>query len=111
MEGHDGLLDPSFDDEEGDQHRDAESEQAEDFNRGPALVLRDGERDQHRDQAGGQRGRSDEVDVAPGRFGADEGQEGRDHEHAEQANRQVDVEHPAPAEVVGQETADDRSDD
>ncbi len=86
-ERHDRFFHPLLDDEERDQHGQAEAEQAQDRERGPSLVLGYGEGDQHRDQTGGERGRPDEVDVAPRGFGSHEGQEGGNDDHAEQTSK------------------------
>ena len=75
------------------------------------MVARDGERHHQGDQAGDQRGGAREVDVADGRGGAHVGHRDEHEENRDQANRQVDVEHPAPAEVIGDVAAEDRADD
>src|SRR2546422_7747542 len=46
-----------------------------------------------------------EVDVAPGGLGADVGETRQHDQDGDDADRDVHLEHPAPAEVVGDEAA------
>ena len=75
------------------------------------MVARDGEGDQQRDDAGGQRRSAPEVDVAPGGLGADVGETRQHDQDGDDADRDVHLEHPAPAEVVGDEAAGGGADD
>src|SRR5579859_364783 len=78
---------------------------------GPRVVAGDGERDQERHDAGGEGGRAPEVDVAPRGLRADVGQARQHHHYGDDADRDVDLEDPAPAPVVGDPAAGGRADD
>ncbi len=71
----------------------------------------DGKRNQQRDQAGCENSAAQEVDLPPVGVRPNIGQAQRHNRDSQDAHRQVDVEHPAPAEPVGQPAAQCGADD
>ena len=95
----------------GEQQQRGQGEQPDDHRRGPGVRgAAPGGREHDRGGEPGERGRAEVVDlvVLPG---AGRGEHHGDHDKRDRADRQVDVEHPAPAEVVDEEPADQRADD
>jgi hypothetical protein len=65
--------------------------------------------DQQRGDAGRERAQPGVVDHWPPAVAWAVDQAGGDEGHGDDAERQVDVEHPAPRRVIGQQTADERT--
>ena len=75
------------------------------------MVASDRQPDQQRHERRRQRDRAEEVDVAPRRLVGHARERDHAHDHREDADGHVHVKDPPPAEVVGEVTADRRSDD
>ncbi len=103
------LAGAALDLEEGDEQDDAEHEQAQDADVGPAPVDRLVEAEQQGDQAAGDGGDPQVVDLPLA--GLDRGlvDELRGGERREGGDRQVEVEDGPPAELVGEDAADQRT--
>lgn len=111
LERQHGFDRPPFDLDEPDEEYGSEDGEADDLRRSPRP--RGAAERGHEDQAGGDGGDeegAEVVDGVPGRTHRDV-QHGRDHEQGDDPDRQVDVEHPAPGEVLGEETAEQRPED
>ena len=117
VERDDGLLGPRLDEQEDQAEREPDEDQAADDRVGPLVESARrgvGERlvgqadeqraDGHREHAG-----AEEVDVAAGVRALDRGQQPGDDGEADDADRDVDVEDPVPAERVGQEATERRA--
>ena len=95
--------------EERKQH-DAEHRQHDHLDRPPGIRRPAQAREEHdRGQPPGQKRRTEVVDRVAFSLGAGVERE-RDHRERERAEREVDVEDPAPGEVVDEEAADQRPD-
>ena len=100
-----------FDDEEDHAHDGRDEKQSDHLGRGELVVTRDRERDQKRHERRGEGERAGEVDVAPRGRVAHRGEREEHDDDGEDADRDVDVEDPAPAEIVGEIATDDGTDD
>ena len=105
------LLNARLRDDEGNQHHNRQREQSHHLRRTPCVVARDGQGDKQRHHAARQGERTDEVDVAPRRFRAHVRETGENNQHRDDADRDVHLEHPPPAPVVGDPAAGRRADD
>jgi hypothetical protein len=113
------LLRPALHEDERDQREGREQDQAAHLPAEPVVeapvrarlaLLR--QPDQQRDQAEGEHGDAQVVDVTRrARPAAQVGQRRGDHDQGQDAHRQVDVEDPAPVDVVRQKAAEERPDD
>ena len=111
VERQDRLRRPALDERERDERDDAEREPARCICDEPHGPRRPAEaREQHdRRQAAGEQRRARVVDPVLDVRGAGVERD-RDHHQRERAERQVDVEDPAPREVVDEEAAEQRAD-
>ncbi len=109
LERQDGFGGPALHGDEQHGEDDAQHGEPDDL-RGAPGPRRTAERgDQH--QAGGDRGDQEGAEVVDDMVGrpARDAQGGGDHGEGDDADGQVDVEHPAPAQVLGEQPAEQRS--
>ncbi len=104
------LLRAGLDPDEGAQEGDADQDQAPDAGVAPVTVLRVGQPDQDRDDADGEGEDAGPVDGVRRVRSANGRQQAPDDEERQQADGDVDVEDPVPAEVVGQQAPEPGTD-
>ena len=105
-ERDDRLLRPRLGPDEGSAEQEAQGDQAADLGIGPFAELLIGEADQERHQGGDEERGAEVVDVPVGVRVANGRQGAPDDEEHDRADRNVDVEDPLPAEVVGDQAAE-----
>ena len=111
LERHDRLRGPRLDEREEREQRDAGGQRGEHPRRVPGVArpaearVEDDPRQPHREHE-----RAEPVDPAPLRH-LPRLEDARDHRQRDEAERKVDVEDPAPGEVVDEEAAEQRPGD
>jgi hypothetical protein len=110
LERQDRLSSPRLHEHERREQGDAPHDQSDHLRRPPGVGgaaearVEDDRRETAREQS-----RAEVVDLVPGLVGASL-ERGRDHGERDQPDRDVDVEDPAPGQVVDEETAEQRPD-
>ncbi len=111
MQRQDRLRCAALDDAEHGERDHGQRGQAEDLRRGPVVLVAAPGGDQHeRGDADREQHGAEPVDAVLGAVARQVHPGGQDHQ-GQAAERQVDVERPAPRQVVGDEAADQRAGD
>ena len=90
---------------------DADEDEAADGRLGPVAELLVGQADEQEDHRHREDEPADQVEVARRGRGLDRRQQPLDDDQRDDPDRDVDVEDPVPADVLGQEAADERAGD
>jgi len=105
-----GWRSPPLDPDEDRERDEGDRQQSEHERRAPVMVSAERQRGEQRDDGRGQCDRPDHVDVAARRGRSHRGHPADDDRERREAQWQVDVEDPPPAEGVGQNSAERRPD-
>ena len=108
--GTSGELDLAFDPGEHREQGSAEAEQADGLGRAPSGIPGVDQRIQNGDQAARDQGAPGVVDGAIGRLGPGLADQDRGQCRGAQGDRDVDEQHPPPAQRAGQHAAEDQPD-